>query len=89
MENVGKWVVYIVTDLNKVAYNFVVEKSNFLPFDSLLVVLLLFCFQSELDKNLLQLLIDIVDAKLLETVFFEDLKSWKFVKSRAKRAVKG
>lgn len=35
----------------------------------------LFCFKSELNKDLLKLLIDIIDAELFKTIFLEDFKS--------------
>ena len=46
----------------------IVEVLNLLPGDSFPNVLFLLSLQGELNKELLELLVDIVDAKLFETV---------------------
>jgi hypothetical protein len=61
--------------LDQITANLVVEEIDVLPLDALLVVLLLFGLERELDENLLQTLVDIVDAELLETVLAKDLKA--------------
>jgi len=54
--------------LNEIAHNLVVEELNGIPLDLFADVLLLLLFQSELDENLLQLLVHIVDTELLKAV---------------------
>ena len=54
--------------LYEVAHDLVVEVLDRCPLDLLADVLLLLALQGKLDEDLLQLLIDIVDAKLLERV---------------------
>lgn len=61
--------------LNELADNGVVEVINGSPLDTLLQVLLLLRLEGELDENLLQLLVTVVDAKLLKGVLGQDLKT--------------
>ena len=49
---------------NQLAHNLIVEERNRRPLNALLLVLFLFGLESQLDKVLLQLFIDIVDALL-------------------------
>jgi len=51
---------------DEITDNLVVEVFDGGPFNLLPDILLLFCFQSELDENLLQFLVDVVDAELFE-----------------------
>lgn len=60
---------------NEVAHNFVVEELDRCPLDLFSVILFLLPLQSQLDEDLLQLLIDVVDAELLERVVLEDLET--------------
>jgi hypothetical protein len=53
---------------DEVAHDLVVKVLDGLPLDSLLCVLFLLSLECELDEELLQLLVDIVDAELLESV---------------------
>ena len=53
---------------DEVAHDLVVKVLDGLPLDSLLRVLFLLSLERELDEELLQLLVDIVDAELLESV---------------------
>ena len=55
--------------LYEFADNPVVEVVYGYPFDALLHVLLLLCLESQLDEDLLQLLVHKVDAELLKPVF--------------------
>mmetsp|Transcript_45984 Transcript_45984/g.115760 ORF Transcript_45984/g.115760 Transcript_45984/m.115760 type:complete len:287 (-) Transcript_45984:724-1584(-) len=57
--------------LDEVAHNLVVEVVDLLPLDPLAHVFLLLGLQRELDEDLLELLIDKVDAELLEPVVLE------------------
>ena len=59
------------TLLNEIADDLVVEVLNFRPLDPLTNIFLLLSLESQLDKNLLQLFVDVVDAELFETVFLE------------------
>ena len=52
--------------LDQVANDFIVEVIDRGPFNLLSDILLLLSFQSELDKNLLEFLVDIVDTELFE-----------------------
>ena len=61
--------------LNQLANNLVVEVLDWCPLNLLLSIFFLLSLQSQLNENLLKLLIDVVDAKLLERVALEDLKS--------------
>ena len=54
--------------LDKVAHDLVVEVLDGRPLDLLRSVLLLLGLERELDEDLLQLLVDVVDAKLLKGV---------------------
>ncbi len=45
------------------------------PLDLFTYIFLLLRLQSELDKDLLQLLVDVVNTELLETVVLEDFKT--------------
>ncbi len=54
--------------LDEVAHNLVVEVLDWCPFDLLPDVLLLLGLQRELNEDLLQLLVDVIDAQLLERV---------------------
>ena len=55
--------------LDQIAANLVVEELDGLPLDTLSGVLVLLGLERELDEDLLQLLVDVVDAQLLEAVF--------------------
>ncbi len=61
--------------VDEVHNNFVIEELDGLPLDALARVLVLFCSQNLLDENLLQLLVDVVDTQLLETVAIENFKT--------------
>jgi len=74
---------------NQFAYNGVVEDCYQLegfstqacptfdgcPLDLLSHVLLLLCFEGELDEDLLEFLVDIIDTQLFETVILENLET--------------
>lgn len=51
---------------DEVTHNLVVEVFDWCPLDLLANVLFLLALQGELDEDLLQLLVDVVDAKLFE-----------------------
>lgn len=57
---------------NEVTDDFVVEVLDGRPFDLFPYVFLLLSFQCKLDENLLQLLIDIIDAQLLKGIVLRD-----------------
>lgn len=57
--------------LDQVADDLVVEKVNRRPLDAFSIIFGLLGAQRELNENLLQLLVDVIDAKLLEPVFLE------------------
>lgn len=61
--------------LDQVAYDLVVEVLDRRPLDLLAHVLLLLRLERELNKDLLELFVDIVDAELLERVRVEDLEA--------------
>ena len=61
--------------LNQVAHNLVVEVLDGRPLDLLLSIFFLLLLECQLDKDLLELLIYIVDAQLLERVVFKDFKA--------------
>ena len=63
---------------DEVAHDLVVEIVDRGPSDSFLNIFLLFRFQGQLDENLLQLLVDEVDAELLEAVFLHESESQHF-----------
>lgn len=53
---------------DQVAHNLVVEVVDRCPFDLLPHIFFLLGLEGELDEDLLQLLVDIVDAQLLERI---------------------
>ena len=53
----------------------VIKEGNVDPLDSLVLVLLLFLFKHHLDEQLLELLVAIVDAKLLKAVNAKHFKT--------------
>jgi hypothetical protein len=57
--------------LNKVADDLVIEVFDLRPLDLLTDIFFLFSLQSQLDEDLLQLLVDVVDAELFERIFLE------------------
>ena len=61
--------------LDQVADNLVVEELDRCPFDLFPIVLFLFPLQCQLDEDLLQLLVDVVDAELFERVILKDFKA--------------
>ena len=60
--------------VDELADDLVVEVFDGDPVDPLLPVLLLLLLQDQLNEQLLQLLVAVVDAKLLKAVFVEHLK---------------
>ena len=56
---------------DKIAYNLIVEVFDGGPFDLFADVFFLFGFEGQLDEDLLELLVDIVDAELFEGVVLE------------------
>ena len=54
---------------NEFTHNLVVEVIDGGPFDALIHILLLLSFEGELNEDLLQFLIDKVDAELLKAIF--------------------
>ena len=60
--------------LDEVADDLIVEEWDRLPGDAFGRILVLLGTQRKLNEDLLQLLVDIVDAHLLEAVLLEDLK---------------
>ena len=56
------------TFFDEVTDDLVVEVLDRRPFDLFPDVFLLFCLECELDEDLLQLLVDVVDAELLERI---------------------
>ena len=56
---------------NKVADDLVVKVFDLRPLDLLTDIFFLLSLQSQLDEDLLQLLVDIVDAELFEGIFLE------------------
>ena len=61
--------------LNQVTHNLVVEVLDRRPLNLLLRILFLLFFERQLNKDLLQLFIDIIDAQLLKGVVLKDLKA--------------
>jgi hypothetical protein len=61
--------------LDKIAHNLVVEKVDGGPLNALSDVLLLLGLEGQFNKDLLQLLVDIVNAELLERVLLKNLES--------------
>jgi hypothetical protein len=55
--------------LNEIADDLVIEVFDFRPLDPLTDIFLLLSLECQLDENLLQLFVDIVNAKLLERIF--------------------
>jgi DNA-directed RNA polymerase subunit F len=54
--------------LDQIAANLVVKVLDMHPGNLLTLVLVLFSLESELDEDLLQFLVDVVDAKLFEAI---------------------
>lgn len=73
--------------LDEVAHNLVVEVLDRRPLDLFCSILLLFCFEGELDEDLLELLVDVVDAQLLEGVVLEDLEAEDVLQPREIQAL--
>ena len=59
------------TFLDEVAYDLVIEVLDRRPLDLFSDILFLFRLESELDKNLLKLLVYVVDTELLERVVLQ------------------
>jgi hypothetical protein len=59
------------TLLNEIADDLVVEVFDLRPLNPLTNIFLLLGLESQLDENLLQLFVDIIDAKLFERIFLE------------------
>lgn len=57
---------------DEVTDDLVVEVLDRVPFDLFADVFFLLSFQGELDEDLLELLVDVVDAKLLEGVILNN-----------------
>jgi hypothetical protein len=57
--------------LNKIADNLVIEVFDLRPLNLLTDIFLLLSLEGQLDENLLQLLVDVVDAKLFERILLE------------------
>jgi len=72
--------------LDQLAHDLVVKEVNGSPLDALRSVLLLLSTKSQLNENLLQLLIDVIDTKLLEAVFLQD--QGKLIKSTKQKKKK-
>ena len=60
---------------DQVADGCVVEELDVRPRDAFTNILILFLLQSQLDEDLLQLLVAVVDDKLLKAVVLKDLKA--------------
>ena len=63
------------TFLNKVAHNFVIEVFDRRPINLLSNILLLLGLERKLNENLLQLLVDVIDAELLKGVVLKKARS--------------
>jgi hypothetical protein len=61
--------------LDQLTHNGVIEVGDGLPRDAFALVLVLLGFDGFVDEHLLQLLIDEIDAKLLETVTLKNLET--------------
>ena len=61
---------------DQITTNFVVKVFNRLPRDVFSSILFLFCFKCQLNEDLLQLLIDVVDTQLFESVFLLQVINW-------------
>lgn len=60
---------------NEITHNFVVEVFDRCPLNLFADIFFLLRLQCELDENLLELLVDVVNAKLLKRVVLENLES--------------
>mmetsp|Transcript_5286 Transcript_5286/g.8737 ORF Transcript_5286/g.8737 Transcript_5286/m.8737 type:complete len:338 (-) Transcript_5286:259-1272(-) len=60
---------------DQITHDLIVEERNRLPLNAFCLILVLFCFQRQFDKVLLQFLIHIVNAKLFKRIIFKDLKA--------------
>lgn len=60
---------------DQVAHDLVIEVLDWRPLDLFPDVLLLLSLERQFDENLLQLLVDIIDAELLKRVVVENLKA--------------
>ncbi len=56
---------------NEIAHDLVIEVLDRIPFNLFPDVLFLFCLQRKLNKDLLELFVDVVDAKLFERVVLQ------------------
>ena len=75
--NIGQIFSYLLLSylaFYQVTHDLVVEIIDRSPADTLLDILLLLRFQCQLNENLLQLLVDKVDAKLLKSIFLSQKK---------------
>jgi len=73
--------------LDQIAHRLVVKVWNLGPRNSLSFVLFLFCFECQLDKDLLKFLIHKVDTELLETVSLKDLKTVNIKNTNGERII--
>ena len=62
-------------DGDEVEYALIVFEGDVFPIDMFVVVLLLFEFEDVMNEELLQVLVGVVDAQLLETVALEVLEA--------------
>src|SRR5271170_4433113 len=60
---------------NQLTHDLVVKVLDGSPFDSFSFVFFLFGLQGQLNKDLLQFLVDVIDAELFEGVPLENLES--------------
>lgn len=60
---------------DQVAHDLVIEVLDWRPLDLFPDILLLLSLERQFDENLLQLLVDIIDAELLKRVVVENLKA--------------
>ena len=72
--------------LDQLAHSQVVEEVNLLPLDPLLLILLLLRLQSQFNEDLLQFLVDKVDAELFEAVLLKNLKAVNIKNSNIEEA---
>ena len=78
----GKYALFIkqrkdaASVFNEFAHRKVVMILDHLPFNALLSVLLLLGTKCQLNEELVQFLINIIDAQLFESVNPKNLKSW-------------
>ena len=61
--------------LDQRAHHLVVKVLDRSPLDLLAGILILFCLESQLNENLLQLFVDIVDTQLFERVLLKNFES--------------